>query len=333
MSNITNIFNNAVDKILPIGGVVRNFKYAVVFKTTHWCWYNCPHCCENAGAHRPREFMPEGVIKYYIDQAANDPLFCQDFVLTGGEIMASYKFGPENYVPNIMRHAIESGAGVDIKTNGAWVRTPLKKQIIKDFKDIARQYPAHISKYQISLSVDTYHPNAIENNHEIIRELAKCKNGRILVHLSGFNDQTDVMQGFLAKLANDPRLNLVPAMIARQNGNGIPVIAVNDGAVLLRPSADAQLFDGGRAINLPNARHIRHPQFSFMMNDGTILVAFDTMGFVTLGENSGRKIHTTWRNPDGTPRPFADIKRDLIKSARYEEIRQHMIDTKRIFIK
>lgn len=141
------------------------------------------------------------------------------------------------------------------------------------------------------------------------------------------------MQKFLTRLSNDPRLNLVPAMIARQNGAGIPVIAVNDGAVLLRPSTDAQLFDGGRAANLPHAHHTTHPQFSFMMNDGTILVAFDTMGFVTLGENSGRKIHTTWRNPDGTPRPFGDIKRDLIKSARYEEIRQRMIDAKRIFIK
>lgn len=333
MSKIQNFFNDTVDKILPIGGYVRKFKYAVIFKTTHWCWYNCPHCCENAGAHRPREMMPEDVIKYYVDQAAKDPLFCKDIVLTGGEIMASYKFGPENYVPNIMRHIIDSGAGVDIKTNGAWIRTSLKKHIIQDFKDLARQYPSQVSKFQISLSVDTYHPDAIENNHEIIRELSKCKNGRILVYLSGFNDQKNIMQQFLAKLSHDSKLHLEPAMIARQNAPHIPVIAVNDGAVLLRPSADAQLFDGGRAANLPNAHHVTHPQFSFIMNDMTMLMAFDTMGFVTLGENSGRKIHTTWRNPDGTPRPMADIKQDLIKSAQYEEIRQRMIDMKRSFIK
>ena len=62
-------------------------------------------------------------------------------------------------------------------------------------------------------------------------------------------------------------------------------------------------------------------------------MAFDTMGYVTLGENSGRKIHTTWRNPDGTPRPLADIKHDLIQSAHFEEIRQILIDTKQMFTK
>jgi hypothetical protein len=57
------------------------------------------------------------------------------------------------------------------------------------------------------------------------------------------------------------------------------------------------------------------------------------MGYVTLGENSGRKIRTKWITPDGTPRPLADIKRDLIKNAQFEEIRQILIDTKKTFTK
>ena len=108
MSKIENVFNNISDRFLPIGGFVRNLKYAMVFKTTHWCWYKCPHCCESAGPDRPREFMPENIIKHYINQANNDPRFNKSVVLTGGEIMASYKFGPENYVPNIMKHIMDS---------------------------------------------------------------------------------------------------------------------------------------------------------------------------------------------------------------------------------
>ena len=333
MSKIENVFNNISDRFLPIGGFVRNLKYAMVFKTTHWCWYNCPHCCESAGPDRPREFIPEIIIKYYVNQANNDPRFDKSVVLTGGEIMASYKFGPKNYVPNIMKHIMDSGARLDIKTNGAWVRTNLKKQIINDIEQLAQKYQQGLSLFQISLSMDTYHKNAIENNHEIIRELAKLKNTKIPVHISGFNDQTDVMNQFIETLKQDKDLKLEFFDMMSGNSSLIPVIVINNLSVLLQPSTNAQLFNGGRAANLSNAKQIEYPQFSFVTNDGRMLMAFDTMGYVTLGENSGRKIRTKWRNPDGTPRPLADIKRDLIKNAQFEEIRQILIDTKNIFTK
>ena len=333
MSKTQNLFNNVVDYFLPIGGLVRNLKYVMVFKTTHWCWYKCPHCCENSGPHRPREFMSEDVIKYYINQANNDTRFNKSVVLTGGEIMASYKFGPQNYVPNIMRYIMDSGTGLDIKTNGAWVRTPLKQVIINDFKDLAQNYQKWLSLFQISLSVDSFHHNAIQNNHEIIRELAKCKNARIMVHVSGFNDQTDIMDKFINELKQDKELKVEFLQMMSANSAPIPVILINDGAVFLQTSTNAQLFSGGRAANLPNAQRIKYPQFSFATRDGCLLMAFDTMGYVTLGESSGRKIHTTWRNPDGTPRPLADIKHDLIQSAHFEEIRQILIDTKQMFTK
>ena len=333
MTQNKNIFNNITDYFLPIGGYVRNLKYVMVFKTTHWCWYNCPHCCENAGPHSPREFMPENIIKYYVNQANKDPRFDKSVVLTGGEIMASYKFGPQNYVSNIMKHIMDSGIGLDIKTNGAWVRTSLKKPIIDDIKDMAEKYQKGVSLFQISLSVDKFHQNSIENNHEIIRELAKFKNTRVLVHVSGFNDQEIIMNQFINKLKNDTTLKVEFLHMISANSKSTPVIVINDGAIILQPSTNAQLFNGGRAANLPDAKPIEYPQFSILTSNLRILMAFDTMGNVTLGENSGRKIHTKWRNADGTPRPLADIQRDLIKSAQYEEIRQLLINTKNIFTK
>ncbi|MBR4891620.1 MAG: radical SAM protein [Alphaproteobacteria bacterium] len=333
MSIIQNSFNNFADNILPVGGFVRRLPYIIVFKATHWCWYNCPHCCENAGPHRPREFMPEQVIKYYTDQANQDPQFSKSIVLTGGEIMSAYKFGPKDYVPNIMKHIMDKNIGLDIKTNGAWVRTNLREQIIDDFTDMAQKYQKWVSLFQISLSMDKYHPNALENNIQIIRELAKSKNDRIMLHISGFNDQIDVMNDFEEKLKQDKELKVEFLQMLSTNSAPIPVIVINDGAVILQTSTNAQLFNGGRAANLTNAKKIEYPQFSFANSDGCLLMAFDTMGNVTLGENSGRKIHARWRDKQGNPRPLKDIRRDLVKNAQYEEIRQILIDTKNSFLR
>lgn len=336
MSKIKQFFDYAIDQLLPVGVVARNLPYVIIFKTTHWCWYNCPHCCESAGKNRSAEFIPADVIKFYTDAAKTDPKFTNDIVLTGGEIMASYKFDMPNYVTDLTNYIAERGIGLDIKTNGAWIRNKeLRKKILPDLINMnAKNSQNRRLPYQLSLSLDKYHPNALENTYEIICELAHHNKNKpiILLHISGFMGQDWLYKELLAKLLTKRNIKIEDAYVTAKSGNAIPLHVINR-CVALRPSFDAIVFAGGRAKNLPEAFPTKNPTFEIINQDANVLMAFDSMGNVTLGENSGRKITVPWRDKDGNPRHLPAIKQDLVKRARYEQLRQKMIDLKRIFVK
>ncbi|MBE6460121.1 MAG: radical SAM protein [Alphaproteobacteria bacterium] len=336
MSKIKQVFEYAIDRLLPVGVVVRNLPYVMIFKTTHWCWYNCPHCCESAGKNRPAEFIPVDVIKYYTDAATSDPKFTKEMVLTGGEIMASYKFDMKNYVPELANYITERGIRLDIKTNGAWIRNKdLRTKIVPDLINInERNSGQRRLPYQLSLSLDKYHPNALENTYEIICELARRNKNKptILVHISGFTGQDKIYKELLAKLSENRNIKIEDAYITAKSGNAIPLHVINR-CVALRPSFGAVLFAGGRAQNLPEATPAANPTFEILNQDAEVLMAFDAAGNVTLGENSGRKITVPWRDKDGNPRDLPAIRRDLVQRARYEQLRHNMINLKKIFVK
>ncbi len=336
MSKIKQVFEYAIDRLLPVGVVVRNLPYVMIFKTTHWCWYNCPHCCESAGKNRPAEFIPADVIKYYTDAATSDPKFTKEKVLTGGEIMASYKFDMKNYVPELANYITERGIRLDIKTNGAWIRNKdLRTKIVPDLINInERNSGQRRLPYQLSLSLDKYHPNALENTYEIICELARRNKNKptILVHISGFMGQDKIYKELLAKLFGNRNIKIEEAYITAKSGNAIPLHVINR-CVALRPSFGAVLFAGGRAQNLPEATPAANPTFEILNQDAEVLMAFDAAGNVTLGENSGRKITVPWRDKDGNPRDLPAIRRDLVQRARYEQLRHNMINLKKIFVK
>lgn len=336
MSKINQVFDYAIDRLLPVGRVVRELPYVMIFKTTHWCWYNCAHCCESAGKDRPVEFIPADVIKYYTDAAKSDPKFTKEIVLTGGEIMASYKFNMENYVPDLANYIAGRGISMDIKTNGAWIRNnDLRTKIIPDLISVnERNSMQRRLPYQLSLSLDKYHPNALENTYEIICELARRNKNKpmILLHISGFTGQDKIYKELLAKLSGNRNTRIDYAYVAAKSGNAIPLHVINR-CVALRPSFDALLFAGGRAKNLPEAFPSKNPTFEIINDDADVLMAFDSMGNVTLGENSGRKITVPWRDKNGKPRQLPEIKRDLVRRARYEQLRQNVINLKNIFVK
>ena len=336
MSKINQVFDYAIDRLLPVGRVVRELPYVMIFKTTHWCWYNCAHCCESAGKDRPAEFIPADVIKYYTDAAKSDPKFTKEIVLTGGEIMASYKFNMENYVPELANYIAGRGIRMDIKTNGAWIRNnDLRTKIIPDLISVnERNSMQRRLPYQLSLSLDKYHPNALENTYKIICELTRQNKNKpmILLHISGFMGQDWLYKELLAKLLATRNTRIDCAYVAAKSGNAIPLHVINR-CVALRPSFDALLFAGGRAKNLPEAFPSKNPTFEIINDDADVLMAFDTMGNVTLGENSGRKITVPWRDKNGKPRQLPEIKRDLVRRARYEQLRQKVINLKNIFVK
>ena len=119
-----------------MSSIFQQIPYCLIFKTTHYCWNNCEHCCESAGSNMPKKFIPESTIKGYIDQALADKSFSHEIVFTGGEIMSSYKFEGRDYVPNIINHALNSGCSVDIKTNAGWVDSPLATLFILIWKTL-----------------------------------------------------------------------------------------------------------------------------------------------------------------------------------------------------
>lgn len=306
---------NFVDKKLPVGGIIRRLPYVLVFKTTNYCWYNCPHCCENSGPDQPKYYIPMPVIKSYISQALIDPNFSKNVVFTGGEIMSSYRFGDKNYVPELLSFCQNNGVGVNIKTNAAWVNVGFGKQIFKDLIHIISNGQPY--GLQISLSLDNYHKNSLKNCVNFIKVLHKHKNMHAIVHLSSFKGDKDLYEELCKALKSDG-VQLNQALLT--DGRSFDVAGDR---LILSPSR-AELFDGGRAKQLKEAQKTKFPQFSFLSPDKQVLMAFDSFGRVTLGENSGRKISTKWKRDEQNIYLLSHIRQKLISSAQFEEIRARL---------
>lgn len=325
MSKINKFIQSTIDRILPIGSYVRFVPYDLVFKSTHYCWYNCAHCCESAGKNRDKTFIPESVIKYYIDSAQNDPKFTNEVVITGGELMSAYSIKNPSYVPNLVNYITDRNISLDIKTNGAWIKAPmLRAMILRDLRNSANAHKP--LAFQMSLSLDKYHPNALENNYEILKALALDKNIKVpmLVHISGFEPDKPMFKTLMAKLTNTPKIKADEVGLMQKGGGTIITMQRLNERVFIRPSFEATLFANGRAKDLPEATPTELPQFKFMTGtpeSPSILVAFDAAGNVTLGENSGKKITVSWQDQNGNPRPLPAILNDLVRETRIEELK------------
>lgn len=307
------------DRHFPMGNILRHTQYVLVFKTTNYCWYRCPHCCECSGPNNPRTFIPVRTICSYLDQAHADPSFSNNVVFTGGEIMSAYRFGPADYVPTLLNHSLDLGIGTDIKTNAAWVRAGFGEGIFQDLHHVISSHKPY--SLQISLSLDRYHKNALENNAAVISRLAKMPNTNAIVHVSGFNNHIDMFPALLERIkANGLKIDEV----LFGSGENLKTSLLVGGQILLRYSKGT-LFDGGRAHNMEWAHHSEFPQFQFLTADGMSLIAFDSAGRVTLGENSGRKISTKWHTALGL-KSLLHTRVDLVKATWREETRARLLD-------
>ena len=92
-----------------------------------------------------------------------------------------------------------------------------------------------------------------------------------------------------------------------------------NGNVILRHSTGT-LFNGGRAKDIGYAKKTPFSQFTFIDSSGTVLIAFDSFGNVTLGENSGKKISVPWHdNETGKILPLQTIRDNLVVSTKSAE--------------
>ena len=308
-------------KFFPVADIVASRSYIIVFKTTHYCWYNCAHCCENSGPHQPRRYIPLPAIRAIVDGAVADPAFARNIVFTGGEIMTAYRFAAPGYVKDALNYALDTGCGVDVKTNAAWTRAAFGRQIFDDLAELGGAHPGY--NLQISLSLDTFHKNAIENNVRLISELARRK-ANVVVHISGLGGKWYVAPDVVYDKLKKSGFNVRDAFVTGKSGSGVnPVKVANDSVILL--AGAGTLFAGGRAENIGGAEPQMAPQFQIMNSDYNVLYAYDASGRVTLGEAGRRKIGTNWARSDGAVRPMLDVRRDLVKNALWEELRYRVI--------
>lgn len=308
--------------------IFQQIPYCLVFKTTNYCWNNCAHCAESSGIHNPRNFIPESVITGYIDQAIKDKKFSKEIVFTGGEIMSAYTFGQKNYVPNIINYALDAGCGVDIKTNAGWVKFPWANEIFSDIEKTVRNQNEYndsgikrIAKFQVSLSLDRFHKDAFERNFKFIQHFAHTDIPGVAftIHVSSFK-QDRHMFGELMQQLKQSGIKINEMFLFGSNMNTMEKMYDLNGNAVVRYS-EGTLFDGGRAKDMKSAYKTPFPQFVFISGiPGSSLVAFDSFGNVTLGENSGKKISVSWRNEEtGQNLSLQTIKENLIAAVKSEE--------------
>lgn len=306
--------------------------YVMIFKTTNYCWYNCAHCCENAGSHNQRNFMPESVINDIIDQAVKDKDFAHVVVFTGGEIMSAYKYADKNYVPNLINHALDVGCAVDIKTNAGWVDFPFANQIFQDIENIVQKRAnaddndgaKRLIDFQVSLSLDRYHKNALNNDLRFIEHFANTDipGVEFHIHLNSFKWDRYMFDELMQHLKKSGiKISELTGFVP---GKTITMYNLNQNIVV--NYSETVLFDGGRAKNMKSVHKTIAPEFEFIGDDMESMVAFDSFGNVTLGENFGANISIPWCNDDKSVKSLGTIKSELsnnIQQAEQNFLQQH----------
>lgn len=314
--------------------LLQTIPYNLIFKTTHWCWNNCAHCCESSGTNMPKTFIPESVINGYIDEAVKDKNFTREVVFTGGEITSAYRFAGRNYVRGIIIHTLKAGCSIDIKTNAGFVNSPLAKTVYYDIEDIVRnQFDVdtngikRLVPFQVSLSLDRFHRDAMERDFKFIEYFANTNIPGVAftINVSSVYQDKSMFPELMHKLMCSGVKVSELFLVAPHSNNAEQVYDLN-GNVIIRHHCGT-LFNGGRAKDMKYAQKVPFPQFNFVDPDGTALIAFDSFGNVTLGENSGKKISVPWRNNEtGQPVPLQTIRDNLIvatKSAEQDFLKEH----------
>lgn len=350
-----------------VHSIFQQVPYVLVFKTTNWCWNKCVHCCESAGPDMPKKFIPESVIIGYIDQAVMDKNFGKEIVFTGGEITAAYKFASRDYIPNIINHALNAGCGVDIKTNCGWVNSPLATTIYSDIENIARTQGErylnsidtetkdtnssllsdldeiiradrkqgknngikNVIPLQISLSLDRFHKDSMMRDFKFLEHFAHTDipGTTFTVNVSSVKQDKNMFCELLDKLI-DSGICVREFFTMDSDGNFHKRRYDLNDNVLIFPS-NGTLFNGGRAKNIEYAFKTPFPQFTFITPAHESLVAFDSFGNVTLGENCGKKISTPWVEPQtGDALSLETVRKNLLtatKQAEQDYLMEHKV--------
>jgi hypothetical protein len=214
------------------------------------------------------------------------------------------------------------GCAVDIKTNAGWVNSPLATQVYADIENIVKKrapktknqlHIKHEIPFQVSLSLDRFHPNALERNLKFVEHFANTDLGASFrINISSFDADSGMFDELLFRLQKSG-VDVTKMFILGKNTDNVkPIYSLNNNILMQYGYAD--LFAGGRANDIKNAYHVPAPQFSFLTGDFDCLVAFDSMGMVSLGENCGPKIMCNWRDNNGNPHELQPILNCLVNT-------------------
>ena len=148
----------------------------------------------------------------------------------------------------------------------------------------------------------------------------------LLVYVSSFESDKSMFDELFNNLCKSG-VKIKELAVLNQNGELSNTMYSLNGNVVVRTGC-GKLFNGGRASNIDWAYKTPYPQFVFVSHYSQCLMAFDSFGNVTLGENSGKKISTPWRDRDGNPLPLKTIRENMFaetRKAEQEFLAQHKI--------
>lgn len=131
---------------------------ALEFKITDWCNLACTHCPEDSCTKNPPVFMPLEKIEKYMDEFQELPFnTSKNVAVGGGEGMAPYLFGYEDYIPCVTGALHKFDKNVTLKTNALWGNTYKYRNPI--LKSLAKCAYFDNSLITLQMPVDEFHNN------------------------------------------------------------------------------------------------------------------------------------------------------------------------------
>ena len=223
-----------------------NTGLSLCLKITNWCNLSCTHCCESSGPKCPVNLMPLPKFEKYIAQFGDIQLPKTNyFVIGGGEAMAPYIFGNNEYISHVLSSIYESGGIPTIKTNAKWgANVPLRQYILKDLARTAYEYQMVVT---LDVSVDEFHDN-ISETANVISDIVKSSYlaPAIRVCLVGFS--TPASKYRLARLQKSLRAIGINTIKTRAGADDFGAIYNNDYGIQIFTSFNNAVYKRGRAI-------------------------------------------------------------------------------------
>ena len=187
-------------------------------------------------------------------------------------------------------------------------------------KDVDADSVKKIVPFQVSLSLDSFHKDAMMRDFKFIEHFAHTDipGAAFKVNVSSIRQDKNMFQELIKKFV-DSGIHVGELFMVDSTGKfGKKMYDLNGNVIV--SNSNGTLFNGGRAKNIDFAYKTPFPQFVFMTPDHISLVAFDSFGNVTLGENCGKKISVPWIDSETqTILPMETVKANLVSATKQAE--------------
>jgi|GEM_PF-3275557 len=270
---------------------IEKLPITLFFKTTNVCDLSCSFCCEQSNPHQSKTYLPDDIVKYYLDESKNENV--HKVIFYGGEPTMPDRFEKRDYIFPLVQYALDkSFKNIALKTNMVWMNDyTIRQRLLPQMMALQRK---ETRRFTIDVSVDKGSQGCKRAFTNLIKEIKENGNStefQILVSsIKGCENLVDkIMKNNGVKL--------------KQSGGKFAKYFIGDIEIYV---VFADIFEPSYEFN----PLLKKETIEYLNNTAEMALTHD--GYACWVVGGFRGIHTKWQDTHGEPKPLGQIKQELI---------------------